>query len=217
MLIDVDNSADVGGFNQGRVRGPETHAMLVQYEFLLSLKWVPSAANVMADAISSPLRESTVRLQPQASLLSWEAFGPFNVDLMASDASVQCGPRGCPSWPFFSRYDCRGSSGVYVLAQDISVLPGTSDPASGYCSLPPVMTGAIVQHIAEGRGLAVLVLPIVRDYYWFPRVQPPRFGHVWWLSVIQRGVFSGPVAMDPLRSGVTHVGRWWRVKWTSAR
>ena len=64
VLIDVDNKSVVGAFKRGRARDHETHALLVQlfelqveYGFMLSLKWVLTAANGVADAISRPSRE----------------------------------------------------------------------------------------------------------------------------------------------------------------
>eukprot|EP00903_Cladosiphon_okamuranus_P006823 g6648.t1 len=112
VLIDADNTAVFGGFKRGRAKDPETHALMVrlfelqvQYEFLLSLQWVPSVANGAADAISRPFR----RL--------WEALGPFDADLMASDASAQQDPFSGAVLPlFFSRSDCDGSAGVDFFA-----------------------------------------------------------------------------------------------------
>lgn len=71
MLSGADDTAVYGSFTRGRARDPEAHALLVklfelqvEYEFLLSLKWIPSAANVVADDISRPSREGIVRLKP---------------------------------------------------------------------------------------------------------------------------------------------------------
>ena len=177
VLIDVDNTAVCGSFNRGRARDPETHALLVrlfelqvEYEFMLSLKWVPSAANVVADDISRPSREGIIRLNPAAFQALWADMGPFTIDLMASDASAQRIPESDVVLPFFSRYDCEGSSGVDVFAQDVSLRPGSLDRAFGYCFPPPVMAGHVVQHLAECHAHAVIVVPGSRSY-WFPRVQ----------------------------------------------
>eukprot|EP00903_Cladosiphon_okamuranus_P010409 g9846.t1 len=64
----------------------------VQYEFLLSLQWVPSVAYGAADSISRPSREFIIRLQQEQFRRLWEALGPFDMDLMASDASAQQNP-----------------------------------------------------------------------------------------------------------------------------
>ena len=65
VLIDVDNQSVVGAFNRRRVKNRETHALLVQlfalqveHGFMLSLKWIPTAENRVADAISRPSRET---------------------------------------------------------------------------------------------------------------------------------------------------------------
>lgn len=177
VLIDVDNQSVVGAFARGRARNGETHALLVQlfdlqvqYGFLLSLKWVPTDQNEVADAISRPSRDSTVRLAPDAFGALWEALGPFNVDLMACSASAQCSPVSGFPLPFFSHFDCPGSAGVDVLAHNVAVVPGTVEEAFGFCFPPPVMVGHVVQHLAECKAHAVVVVPD-RQEYWFPMVR----------------------------------------------
>ena len=206
VLIDVDNQSVVGAFKRGRAKDPVTHALLVQlfdiqveYGFLLTLKWIPTAANGVADAISRPSRESIIGLQPDAFRRVWDEWGPFSIDLMASTASAQRIPQSTETLPFFSQYDCEGSLGVDVLAQDVSRVPITGEPAFGYCFPPPVMAGHIVQHLAECRAHAVIVVPDTRAY-WFPLVQQamvhslevaPRatFGYFEWPS--QDGTLRG--------------------------
>ena len=60
----------------------------VEHGFMLTLKWIPSAANGIADATSRPSRESFFRLHPGTFRIMWEALGPFSIDLMASTASA---------------------------------------------------------------------------------------------------------------------------------
>lgn len=132
--------------------------------------WVPTAANVVADAISRPSRETLVQLGATAFSQLWAEFGPFNIDLMAFSASVQRSPDTGVALPFFSRYHCEGTSGVDVLARNLAVLPGTAVPAYGFCPPPPVIFGHIVQRLAECRAHAVILVPGVKAY-WFPRVQ----------------------------------------------
>ena len=63
----------MGAFRKGRANDLVSHALLVQlfelqveFCFMLSLKWVPTADNGITDAISRPSRESVIRLQPRA-------------------------------------------------------------------------------------------------------------------------------------------------------
>ena len=95
VLIDVDNQSVVRAFNRRRVKNRETHALLVQlftlqveHGFMLSLKWIPTAENGVADAISRPSRETIIRIAPVTFKALWDEIGPFNVDLMACTASV---------------------------------------------------------------------------------------------------------------------------------
>ena len=104
---------------------------------MLTLKWVPTADNDIADAISRPARESLIRLKPLAFQELWGALGPFNFDLMASTESAQKVRGSNDRLPFYSQYDCEGSSGTDVLAQDVSRLPGKGERMFGYCLPPP--------------------------------------------------------------------------------
>lgn len=136
----------------------------------MSHRWIPSATNVVADAIARPSRESIIRLMPHIFQRVWDDVGPFDVNLMASDASVQRVPGYGRPLPIFSRYYCDKSSGIDGFFQDVSVLPGTNELSFGYCFPPPVMTGAFVQHLAECHADAFLVVPDVQAFK-FPQLQ----------------------------------------------
>ena len=97
-------------------------------------------------------------------------MGPFNVDLMVCAASVLPSRASGEVLPLFSQYDCAGSAGTDVLAQDVSIVLDTTVPAFGFWFPPPVMAGHTVQHRAECKAHAVVLLPDVKAY-WFPVVQ----------------------------------------------
>lgn len=87
-----------------------------------------------------------------------KTFGVLNADLMASTESAQVIPPGAPlsgtRLLFFSQYQCAGSAGADVLAQDVSTrkVPGALFPAFGYCfPPPPAMAGhLLVVHHQSG-------------------------------------------------------------------
>ena len=206
VLIDVDNQSVVGAFNRGRARNRETHALLVQlcelqveYGFMLSLKWIPTAENGVADAISRPSREAIIRIAPAAFKAVWTEIGPFNVDLMACTASVLRSPFSGEALPFFSQYDCAGSAGTDVFAQDVSIVPGTRVPAFGFCFPPPIMAGHLVQHLAECKAHAVVLLPDVKAY-WFPLLQLATVRSVEVAPAAADGYFQWPSADGGLRN-----------------
>ena len=67
VLMNVDSQAVEGAFKKGRSRNRVLHELLIQlfelqveYEFMLSLQCVPTAENVVADAISRPSREAII-------------------------------------------------------------------------------------------------------------------------------------------------------------
>ena len=57
-----------------------------------------------------------------------------------------------------------------MLAHDASVVPGTRIPAFRFCFPPPIMAGHVVQHLAERKACAVVLLPDVKAY-WFTLVR----------------------------------------------
>ena len=122
VFVDVDNQSVMGAFKRGQAKDPGTHALLVQlfdleHGFMLALKWIPTAANSIVDAISRLSRESIIRLHPCAFRGVWKALDPFSNNLMACTASAQRIPMSSHALPFFSQYGCAESSGVDVLAR----------------------------------------------------------------------------------------------------
>ena len=205
VLMDVDNTAVLGSFNRGRARDPETHGLLVRlfdlqvaHDFVLSLQWVPSAANGVAGAISRPSRESIVRLKPAAFRTLWDVMGPFEVDLMASDVSVQRHPSTGIALPFFSRYDCEGTAGIDFFAQIVALHPTSRETALSYCFPPPVLVGPVVQHLAECHAHAVVLVTDVRAY-WFPVLRQASVRSVMVSPMGARGFFHWPSQDGSLR------------------
>lgn len=213
VLIDVDNQSVVGAFHRGRAKQPRDarlvgamHALLVQlfelqveYGFILSLKWIPTAENEVADATSRPSREAIIRTAPAAFKAVWDEIGPFSVDLMACTASVLRSSVNGEALPFFSQYACAVSAGTDVLAHDVSVVPGSRVPAVGFCFPPPIMAGHIVQHLAECKAHAVVLLPDVKAY-WFPLMQLATVRSIEVAPVAAEGCFQSPSADGGLRN-----------------
>ena len=203
--MDVDSQAVEGAFKKGRLRNRVLHKLLIQlfdlqveYEFMLSLRWVPTAENAVADAISRPSREAIIQLLPAAFRRLWDAMGPFDIDLMACAASGQISPVTGRQLPFFSRFNCPGSAGRDMLAQNVAVMPGTQRPAFGYFFPPPTMAGHVVQHLAECQARAVVVVPDTRPY-WFPMVQLATVRSVQVAPRNGDGVFQWPCPSGNLR------------------
>ena len=197
VRIDVDNQAVVGSFNRGRAKNPGSHKLLidlfdlqVDYGFLLSLKWIPTAENALADAISRPSPDSVIRLRREAFLSVDQQLGPFNIDLMACSASAQRSRQGA-RLPFFSHFSCAGSAGVDVLAHDVSILPGTTEQAMGFCFPPPVMVGHVLQHLRECEAHAVILAPATKAF-WFPLLQWATIRSLCVATIDQPGVFCFP-------------------------
>ena len=132
---------------------------------------MPTAENVKADTISRPSREAIIQLSAAAFRSLWDLLGPFDMDLMACEASAQCSPLTGSRLPFFSQYRCPGSAGVDVLVHNVAVPPSsTTTVAFSLCFSPPIMAGHGVQHLTECRAHAILVVPDTKPY-WFSLVR----------------------------------------------
>ena len=130
-----------------------------------------------ADRITLPGRDKIVRLRPHLFAELWSFFGAFNIDLMASAASAHCIPVTAPGagnkLPCFTRYACDGSAGVDFFAQDVSRVPGETVRAFGFSFLPTALANLIMQHLAERRAHAVVLLPSVAGL-WEARMEIAR-------------------------------------------
>ena len=184
VVADVDNLTVVHNFRKGRARDATVHRLLralfdlqMREGFWLRLRWIPSEANVEADSITRPGRDEFVRLRPHVFAELWSFFGAFDIDLMASPVSAHRIPAAAPGagnqLPCFTRYACEGSAGVDFFSQDVSRVPGESARAVGFCFPPTALANPAMQHLAEQRAHAVVLLPSVAGL-WEPRMGSAR-------------------------------------------
>ena len=93
------------------------------------------------------------------------------MDLMATPASAQYAPatdqEPAQQLPFYSQYHTSGSAGVDVFSHNVSRMPGEPRPCFGFCFPPPQMVGVVLQHLAECKARAVVIVPDQRQV-WFP-------------------------------------------------
>ena len=131
----------------------------------MSLRWVPTADNASAAAVTRPGRDEILPLRLTTFQQLRAFFGDFTVDLMASSENARLGPAigtgDQRRLPFYSRYHCKGSAGVEVFRHRVSVTPGGQTAAVGYCERPRVMVVHVVQHMAECKAHAVIDIPDV--------------------------------------------------------
>jgi hypothetical protein len=129
--------------------------MKVHWKFDISLPmWLSTTDNFVLDAYTRiPLH---IDAHISDVLFEWLdlLWGPFTVDLMASDASNRC-------TMFFSRYPCPGAAAVDVFAQDLS------PPMFGYAFPPTAVIPALLAHLRHCRARAVVLLP-AGTFSWTP-------------------------------------------------
>lgn len=96
------------------------------------------------------------------------------MDLMATPASAQLIPAGFPNehetLPFYSRFNTAGNSGVDILSQDVRLMPDRSRVCFGFCFPPVTMVGVVLQHLAERKARAVIIIPDQRQT-WYPSLE----------------------------------------------
>ena len=126
-------------------------------------------------------------------------MGPFDVDLMACKASVLRPPLTEEALPFFSQFDCAGSAGADVFAQDVSIVPDTGGPAFGFCFIPAIISGHIARHMVECKAHAVTLLPAVKAS-WFPLLQLATVRSIEAAPAAADGRFQWPSADSGLRN-----------------
>ena len=153
----IDNSSVVLAMLRGASKEVKVHEVLESL-FWLKLRlgcvltpiWWGTKENAAADAITRVSKADDWRLDRQVFLELWRAWGPFQMDLMASSVNVQRDVRG-RALPFFSRYCCAGSAGVDLLAQPLS-------PGRYYCFPHQRMVSALVAYLACRPGASVVVV-----------------------------------------------------------
>lgn len=92
-----------------------------------------------------------------------------------------------------------------MFAQDVSVVPGTTTRAFGFCFPPPVMVGPLVQHLAACKARAVVVVPDTRPF-WFPLLAQATTISMVVSRKGQRGVFFGRTTGTACGSTYIHNG-----------
>lgn len=122
------------------------------------------------------------------------------MDAMASTESAPIAPRGT-RWPFFSSYQCQGSTGMDVFVQDVSIVQGTTNHPFGFCFPPLVMVGHVLQHLAECRARAVVVVPDIRPF-WYSRLGQAATKSTIVPAKGQQGTFVWPHHRDGIREFV---------------
>ena len=141
-----------------------------------------------------------MRLRSHVFAELWSFFGAFKADIMASPAFAHCIPGTAPGTgnrlSCFTRYTCDGSTEVYFFAQDVSRMPGDTAHAFGFGFPPTALTNPVVQHLAEQRAHAVVLLPSVAGLWEsrmgiarkrFVTVAPPGDKSAFFVEHRQRG------------------------------
>ena len=114
----------------------------LKHHFTLAGLWWSTHKNFRADGITRTELDSDWRLNNSVFLQLWAAWGPFDMDLMASSISVQNRPDGS-ELPFFSRY-------ISPRASSDGVCPWSA--ARLYQRAATVSSGSTARSAAGGAG-----------------------------------------------------------------
>ena len=88
------------------------------------------------------------------------------MDLMVTDTSAQCAPRGggllYQRLHFYSRFHTNGTAGVDVFSHNVNHKPGSLRTCFGYCFPQLSLVREVLAHISKCKARAVIVVPNVR-------------------------------------------------------
>ena len=166
----IDNMPLVFAMAKGSSKMKEVHDTVeklfwwkLEHHFTLAGLWWSTHKNFRADGITRTELDSDWRLNNSVFLQLWAAWGPFDMDLMASSISVQNRPDGS-ELPFFSRYISPRCAGVNLLAQKLK--GGTF-----YCFPPSALIEPVISHLPSSNVSAklILVATMERSGAWAPR------------------------------------------------
>ena len=107
-------------------------------------KWISTADNLLMDAYTRMPAHIDATLRQDIFDLLALRWGPFIIDLMATDASAKC-------QTFFSRFACPGTAAVDVLTQHV--------PSPAYCFPPLGFIAPILAHLKQCEATAAVLLP----------------------------------------------------------
>ena len=153
LVSDVDNKVLHDACKRSRAKNTIMHDTIidlfrlqVRHDFKLKLRWVSSAANnADADDMSRPGSDDYVRLDEWmfGELCDWA--GDFDMDLMATPASVHktwvMGRCTGTDLPFYSRYRAQGCAGVDFLSQNVKRMPTSQRECFGFVFHPQTKHG----------------------------------------------------------------------------
>lgn len=216
VLVDVDSDVLFHAMRRGRAKDDVMHQIVtdlfwlqVRQEFNLKLQWVTSEANAEADDLSRPDADQYVRLGAGkfAEICVWVGRD-FDMDLMATPASTQKLPNREKALRFYSRFRTDGCEDVDALGQDLSKMPGSTDPCFGFCFPPTTIVGVVLQRLSECRARAVVVVPDLRKS-WYPLLKDATVRSVVLSQPAEESVFF---RMDHRRGQVSFSFRRWAMR-----
>ena len=203
LVVDVENTTMFHPFRRGRAKDERMHDLIkslfwlqVDSGFTLKLKWVCSTDNKDADDLTRPGTVEHLRLEQRYFGRLWEEWGGFDMDLMATDTSVQWIPGGGQdadrALPFYSRYHTDGTAGVDILGQDVSHMPCSANACFGFCFPPPQMIAVVLQDMQGCKARAARAVVVVPDdrQPWFPLLAAATVRSVSVAAKLAAGTFS---------------------------
>lgn len=172
ILLHTDSTVAAAAITKGGSMSQPIQAALyelfwfcMRWHITLVPAWIPREENTLADALSKRGGEACDwQLHPRIFNDIRDAWGPFTVDLFASDTNRQFEP-------YYTQYHTPYTHGVNAFAQ---AWPGTS-----WCNPPFAVMGRALRHAAMCRARIALIAP-----FW------P--GAPWWHEIIENDYIFKP-------------------------
>jgi hypothetical protein len=128
----------------------------LSHKIKLSIDWVPRLQNEEADALSKVVDHDDWQIQPHIFQLFNNKFGPFTIDLFASNLSHK-------TQKYYSKYWCAGTSGVDAFAYDWGgeicwIVP------------PPPLIPKVLKHLRFCNAKGIFILPRWQSSVYWPLI-----------------------------------------------
>ncbi|GIL70173.1 hypothetical protein Vretifemale_1034, partial [Volvox reticuliferus] len=125
----------------------------IEHNIKLVSTWIPRELNVLADELSKRDDPCDWQLHPAVFADLSQEWGPFTVDLFASDHNFQMRP-------YYTFFHSPGSHGVNAFSLQW--------PRGAWCNPPFAVISRAIAYAALHRAMVTLITPLWPGAVWWP-------------------------------------------------
>ncbi len=159
VLLHTDSTVAMSVLRKGGSMVPNIQSVCfdllwycLEHHIKLVATWIPRIMNVLSDSLSKRQELCDWQLNPLVFLSLWERWGPFSVDLFASDTNYQF-------LPYFSYMYSPHALAVNAFTQFW--------PATAWCNPPFAVIGRALMHAALCKTRVAMLVPFWPGASWW--------------------------------------------------